>query len=204
MTRDTLRKDISAVVGKRLSHILGTEEECLRLAEIFSLTEEETEQLATAALLHDITKRFSREEHLAYLEAIGREVGEDFLRSEKTLHALTGAFYAREHYPEAVDDAVFSAILFHTTGREDMSLLQKLLYLADYIEPTRTFPDCVTLRQYFYDRIGNGDRMKALNDTLIFSFDMTISDLLKGRCPIHSDTVAAWNFLVSEEEKGAK
>jgi len=199
MTRDTLRNEIAKVVGKRLAHILGTEEECLRLAALFSLSEEETEQLATAALLHDITKRFSREEHLSYLDALGREVGEDFLRSEKTLHALTGAFYAREHYPDMVDDAVFSAILFHTTGRADMSLLQKLLYLADYIEPTRTFPDCVTLRQYFYDRIEHGDRMKVLNDTLIVSFDMTISDLLKERRPIHSDTVAAWNFLVSEK-----
>ena len=201
MTRDTLRNEISQVVGKRLRHILSTEEECLRLAALFSLSEEETEELAVAALLHDITKRFSREEHLAYLSAMGKTAGEDFLRAEKTLHALTGAYYAREHYPEVTDDAVFSAILYHTTGCAAMTLLQKLLYLADYIEPTRTFPDCVTLRSFFYDRIEQGDRMQVLHDTLILSFDMTISDLLKQRCPIHSDTVAAWNFLTSKGDQ---
>ncbi len=202
MTRDALRQEISLVVGKRLRHILGTEEECLRLAAIFSLSEKETERLATAALLHDITKRFSREEHLAYLQDKGVLVGEDFLRAEKTLHALSGAHYAREHYPDVTDGAVFDTILCHTTGRADMTLLQKLLYLADYIEPNRTFPDCVTLRQYFYGRIEGGDAPRAvLHDTLVLSFDMTISDLLKARCPIHSDTVAAWNFLTSKGEK---
>ena len=195
--RDRIRNEIGAYVGdKRLRHVLGVEAECLSLAVLFGLTGEETEQLARAALLHDITKGFSREEHLAYLDRIGVPVPEDTLRSEKTLHALSGAFFARETYPEAVDDAVFSAILFHTTGREDMSLLQKLMYLADYIEPTRTFPDCVTLRRFFYDRIATGDRYEVLNETLIRSFDMTIADLIERREPIHRDTIAARNFLL--------
>ena len=201
MTREALRKDIAPTVGKRIRHILGTEEECLRLAALFSLSERETERLSIAALLHDITKHFSREEHLAYLSAKGLSVGEDFLRAEKTLHALTGAHYAREHYPEVTDEVIFETILYHTTGCADMTLLQKLLYLADYIEPNRTFSDCVTLRQYFYDRIETEDRMKVLHDTLVLSFDLTISDLLKQRCPIHGDTVAAWNFLTSKGEK---
>jgi nicotinate-nucleotide adenylyltransferase len=201
MTREILRQELAPIVGKRIRHILSTEEECLRLAALFSLSEEETEKLATAALLHDITKHFSREEHLAYLAEQGIAVGEDFLCAEKTLHALTGAYYPRERYPELVDYTVFGTILYPTTGCADMTLSQKLLYLADYIEPNRTFPDCVTLRQYFYDRIERGSRRQVLHDTLVLSFDMTVSDLLKQRCPIHSDTVAAWNFLTS---KGAE
>ena len=81
-----------------------------------------------------------------------------------------------------------------------MSLLQKLMYLADYIEPTRTFPDCVALRKFFYDRIGTGDREAVLRETLILSFDMTISDLIAHKEPIHRDTVAARNFLLDEEK----
>lgn len=200
MTREMIRNEMKTTVReRRIPHILGTEEECLRLAQIFSLDEKKTEQLVTAAILHDITKHFSKGEHLSYMETLGRTVDESFLLSEKTLHALTGAYYAREHFPEAVDDEVFTAIRFHTTGRADMTLLEKLLYLADYIEPTRTFPDCVTLRQYFYGRLEEGDPQTVLHDTLILSFDMTISDLLKLRCPIHPDTVAARNFLVSQE-----
>lgn len=202
MTRDTIRNEIKATVReRRLPHILGTEAECLRLAGLFALDERQTEQLATAALLHDITKHFSGDEHLAYMETLGETVDESFILSEKTLHALTGAYYARQHFPEAVDDAVFSAIRFHTTGRADMTLLEKLLYLADFIEPTRTFPDCVALRQYFNDRIAENDPEAVLHDTLILSFDMTISDLIKLRCPIHPDTVAARNFLVAQEDR---
>ena len=202
MTRDTIRNEIKTMVKeRRLPHILGTETECLRLAKLFALDEGQTEQLATAALLHDITKHFSADEHLAYMETIGQTVDESFLLSEKTLHALTGAYYARQHFPEAVDDAVFAAIRFHTTGRADMTLLEKLLYLADFIEPTRTFPDCVALRQYFDDRMAENDPERVLNDTLILSFDMTISDLIQLRCPIHPDTVAARNFLLAQEDR---
>ncbi len=201
MTQDMLRNEIRSFIGeKRLPHVWGTEAECKRLAKLFSLSQEDTDQLCAAALLHDITKYFSVSEHRAYMERIGKPIDESFLRSEKTLHALTGAFFAREHFPEVTTDTVFSAILFHTTGKADMSLVQKLLYLADYIEPTRTFSDCVALRRYFYDNITGGERLRVLNETLIRSFDMTISDLITQRCPIHPDTVAARNDLVSQEK----
>ena len=201
MNREKIIEKVSEFVGeKRLIHILGTETECKRLAEIFSLSGEETEKLKVAALLHDITKGFSVKEHCEYMEKIGREFSEENLKSEKTLHAITGAFMAKELFSELADDLVFSAILFHTTGKEDMSLPQKLLYLADYIEPNRTFKDCVELRKYFYDRIENEDREKVLDDTLTLSFDLTISDLIKNGCIIHSDTVKARNYLVSHKK----
>ncbi len=202
MNREKIIEKVSEFVGaRRIHHIIGTEEECARLAKIFSLSEEETEKLKTAALLHDITKGFSVKEHREYIEKLGREFPPENLKSEKTLHAITGAFMARELFPELTDDLVFSAILFHTTGKEDMSLPQKLLYLADYIEKTRTFEDCVYLRDYFYGRIEQEDKEAVLNDTLILSFDLTIKDLIKNGCLIHSDTVKARNFLVLEKKK---
>lgn len=201
MNRDGLRNEIVNYVGeRRLPHVLGTERECLALASLFGLSDEETEKLAAAALLHDITKGFTTAEHIEFMESRGRSIDEKNLRSDKTLHALTGAFMARELYPELTDDTVFSAILFHTTGKEDMSLTQKLMYLADYIEPTRSFDDCIKLRNYFYGNIESGSKLKVLNDTLILSFDMTIENLIKQRNPIHPDTVAARNYLISRED----
>ncbi len=198
MNRAGLRKEIVPLVGdKRMPHVLGTEEECLRLAGLFRLSETDTERLATAALLHDITKRLTTEEQLLFLSTRGMTVGEDTLRSEKTLHAVTGAELARERYPSLTDDAVFGAIRWHTTGRAGMTLLEKLLYLADYIEPTRRFEDCVKLRECFYARSGEEDLLPVLDDTLILSFDMTIGDLLRQRRPIHPDTVSARNELLA-------
>lgn len=200
--RDTLRKDILLyVTEKRYPHILGTEEECVRLADIFSFSDSEKEELAVAALLHDITKRFTTDEHVKYMEGIGKPIPKENLTFEKTLHALTGAYFAREKYPELVNDRIFSAIYYHTTGKGNMSLFEKLLYLADYIEPTRTFYDCVKIRERFYNAIKNAknenEKINVLNDTLLFSLDLTIDDLKKQGCSIHSDTIEAREYLIS-------
>lgn len=184
------------VPKKRLRHIFGTEEEALRLSEIFGLDDGDKEKLRISALLHDITKYYTRDEHIAYLEGQGVSIDPDTLENEKTMHQLSGAFKAKELFPSLVDGTVFDAIRYHTTGRADMTLSEKLMYLADYIEPNRTFPDCVTLREYFYGRIESGeDKFKALCDTMIKSFEMTVNDLMNNGHPVHRDTTEAMEFL---------
>ena len=188
------------VPKKRLKHIFGTEEEALRLALIFELSPEEAEKLRIAALLHDITKYYTAEEHVKYLEGMGVKIDPDTLKSEKTLHQLSGAYRAKELFSDLVDETVFNAIRYHTTGRENMSLTEKLMYLADYIEPNRTFPDCVTLRDYFYKKINDGeDRNAVLIDTMIRSLEMTIADLAQSSHAVHSDTLKALDFLKGEK-----
>lgn len=197
MNRDALRKEIVNFVGeKRVPHVLGTEKECLELAGIFGMSDADREKLAFAALLHDITKSFTPEEHEAFAQSRRLCLPGANTDSPKTLHAVTGAYMAEELFPDDVDDTVFSAIRWHTTGKADMTLTEKLMYLADYIEPTRTFPDCVKLREYFYSRIGEDDKISVLDDTLILSFDMTVTELIESGQPIHPDTVAARNYLI--------
>lgn len=199
MTKELREQIQGEYLPRRLPHIDGTAAECRSLAALFSLSESDTERLCAAALLHDCTKRWSREEHLRYLAEQGVKPDEDTLRAEKTLHAVTGALYAAEKYPTLIDAPLQIAIRYHTTGRKEMSLPEKLLYLADYIEPNRTFPTCVTLRRCFYDRIGTAeDRVKCLDEILLLSFEMTIAELLREEQPIHPDTVAARNFLLSQ------
>ncbi len=201
MNKEQLRNEILSRVGeKRFKHILGTEKKCIRLAEIFGLPDTEAEQLSTAAVLHDITKNLSVNEHIELMSRLGKSIPKENLRGEKTLHALTGAYLARELYPEFTDDNVFDAIYCHTTGKANMKLFDKLLYLADYIEPTRTFDDCVRLREFFYRNIGKEDKLSVLDETMILSFDMTIKDLLETGRTIHPDTVSARNYLVSKGE----
>lgn len=198
MKTDVIRREIAGHMGeRRLPHVLGVEEECGRLAELFALSSQDRERLIIAALLHDITKYYSEEEHLRFLEGKGVFLTDDSRRCVKTLHALSGAYRARELYPDAVDEEVFTAIRYHTTGRAGMGLLEKLLYLADYIEPTRTFEDCVELRNYFYDRLEKGlPKEQVLNEALLLSLDMTLADLTKQNKPIHVDTLEAKADLV--------
>ena len=151
-----------------------------------------------AALLHDITKYLTRDEHLAFLDSVGVTPDEGTLASDKTLHQMSGAYMARKLYPDYVDDAVFDAIRYHTTGKADMSLLTKLMYLCDFIEPTRTFPDCVKLRAIFYEMIEKGNKLRILDEIMLIALDMTIADLKENGHPIHSDTEKAREYIIEK------
>ena len=105
---------------------------------------EDPEDAAEAGILHDITKRLSDDEQLRLAEKYGIVLNAADLAAPKTLHALTGAWFAREHF--GVPDNIFSAIEWHTTGRAGMAALEKIVYLADFIEPTRDFPGVQDVR----------------------------------------------------------
>lgn len=200
MDRKTIEAEVKKRVGeKRFCHILGTENECIRLAGIFDLCDDDTKKLSYAALMHDITKEMSRDEQIALMDSLGRSFDEHTLQNDKTLHAVSGAFLARSIFPDVTDDVVFTSILFHTTGKEDMSIYQKILYLADYIEPTRSNSSCVGLRNYFEDMLSKHPPYEALDKALVYSFNMTIRHLLDTDEYIHPDTVAARNFLIKKE-----
>lgn len=199
----TLRERIKDYIGgKRLSHTYGVEREIAKLSAVFDPDDEY--ELRAAALLHDITKPLKPDEQLELCDKYGIPYTDSDRLMPKTFHARTGEETVRREFPEFASGLVCSAILYHTTGRADMTMPEKLLYLADYIEDTRTFPDCVELRGYFWDRIplakDDGAKQAVLRDTLIISFDMTIKGLIGDGTPIHRDTVEARNFLIEERE----
>lgn len=202
---DSLYKAVNKYVYfKRRRHIFSTEDEALALADIFELTPTEKEELRASAVLHDLTKAYSYDSHMSYLNKLGIDIDEDTKRSEKTLHQLSGAYLSRELFPERVNDRVFNNIKYHTTGRADMTLSEKLMYLADYIEKTRTFPDCVTLREYFYKNIAlsnnMNEKLKVLDDTVLISLEMTVKDLNENGFPVHHLTNEAMEYLKKEEK----
>lgn len=196
---ETIRQALPGYIsGKRLEHTYAVERESAALAQIFSLTEEDTETLCKAALLHDITKTRTTEEQTELCRRFGIPYGETDLAAPKTFHAMTGAALAKADFPGLVTDTVCLAIRSHTVGRAGMTLLEKLLFLADYIEDTRTFEDCVTLRALFYDDLpaGREARLRHLDRVLVTAFDMTLSDLQKNGAIISPQTVAARNDLL--------
>ena len=96
------------------------------------------------------------------------------------------------------------AIIAHPDAGKT-SLTEKLLYLADYIDESRTFPNCVLLRRFFWDAkpaaLPLDERLALLHKTLILSFDMTVRDLLSENALIAQDTVLARNDLLTQEAK---
>ena len=196
--RETVREQMSP---KRFHHTAAVEDMVTRLATLYC--PEEIPALRAAALLHDITKEYDIQTQIGLLKRAGKRVsaGDEF--SHKTFHARTAALLIPDNYPAFSCETVVNAVRWHTTGREGMALTEKLLYLADYIDESRLFPDCVRLRAFFWDahpeRMNHDERRIHLRRTLIMSFDMTMRALLSEGAVISPDTALARNELVLEE-----
>lgn len=172
---------LSYLKHRRIPHVLGTEQEAIRLAQRYGA---DVEKARRAALLHDCTKKLEMEEQLALCEKYGMELDELEQVALKLLHSKTGAAIARDVF--GVDDEIYSAIYYHTTGRANMTLLEKIIYLADYIEPTRDFPDVDVLRKACYEDLDKG---------LLLGLEMSIEEMQRMGNPVHHATVEARDAL---------
>lgn len=176
----------------RYEHTLSVAAECKRLAALFSVDEE---KLVTAAYLHDITKEMPTDMQISLCREYGIALDESTLNSPKTLHSFSAPALIMRDMPELAHPDVITAVTYHTTGRANMGIYEKLLYLADYIEPKRTFDDCIAVRELFNKN--EGDPYKRLDDAILLSLKYTVSDLVsKGRY-IHIETIKAYNWLLS-------
>ena len=204
ITEDTLsqlRADMMTRLStKRFRHTVAVEEAVTRLCALYC--PEDTERMRAAALLHDLTKEYSDEEQMALCARLGLEVKAEERASPKTFHARTAAALIPEIYPALDDPLILSAVRWHTTGRAGMTLHERLLYLADYIDDSRTFFTCVLLRRYFWGadpkEMDAEGRARLLRETLILSFDLTIRDLLEEGRPVALETTEARNALLLE------
>lgn len=199
---DELRVSIQKSMSpKRYSHTCAVETMVARLCELFC--PENTTELRAAALLHDLTKEESLEKQLQLCREFDIIVQSGDVLAPKTFHAKTAAALIGRDYPDFASEAVVSAVRWHTTGHAEMTLGEQLLYLADYIDDSRMFPDCVRLRNYFWRAdpaaMDECARMAHLYDTLIMSFDMTMRHLLDENATISLDTILARNALIEKK-----
>lgn len=188
---------------KRFRHTIEVEKMAVTLGEIF--LPDKINLLRAAALLHDITKEYSFEMQIKLCAQYDLDIKEENYYAPKTLHAITAAACIEREYPEFASEEVIGCVRWHTTGRADMELSEKLIYLADYIDMSRDFEDCVRLRNYFFGadmtNLSHEEKLNHLDDTLIMSYNMTISGLAEGDRVISSDTVAARNALILAKKK---
>ena len=203
---DTLRASVAAEMSeKRFRHTAEVEKMVARLAALY--VPQKTLLLRAAALLHDITKEYATADQLRLCAVHGLAVTENDLGAPKTFHARTAAAEIPYRYPDFADEEIVRCVRYHTTGRRGMTLEEKLVYLADYIDLSRTFDDCVTLRNAFFEakpeEMSSAERLSHLDDVLILSFDMTIRALLADGAPISPDTFEARNGLMAGKGRRA-
>ena len=169
----------------RVPHVAGCEREAVKLAGRWG---EDAGDAAEAGILHDITKKLTMPEQLKLAEKYG--IVFDALEREniKLTHAITGAALSRELF--GVTDRVYDAIRWHTTGRPDMTKLEKIIYLADYVEPTRDFPGVEPLRELCYE---------DLDAAMALGLRMSLDELAAAGIEPHRDSVEAYRWYRKEK-----
>ena len=129
----------------RVAHVLGCRDTAVELAKLWGADETDA---ARAGLLHDITKALDGPLQLTLCRDYGILLDTFSTENPKTLHALTGSLVADRIFGE--NEAVVAAIRSHTTGKASMNTLEKIIYVADYMEPNRNFPGVEELRRLAY------------------------------------------------------
>ena len=159
---------VSLLKPNRVKHVLGCRDTAAELARKWGADETDA---ARAGLLHDITKALDGPLQLTLCSQYGIMLDEFSHNNPKTLHALTGSLVAERIFGE--NQAVVDAIASHTTGKGNMNTLEKIIYVADYMEPNRDFPGVEELRSLAY---------KDLDKALKMGLEMTLSMLkIQGR-----------------------
>ena len=181
---DTIRSLLSE---RRFLHTLGVARAAVRIAN--AVDEALAAKAKVAAMLHDVTKEMDQQ---ALVEKYGISLSDDDTRSPEILHAITAVPYVSEHFPEFAAEEILSAIRSHTTGDENMSILAKIIFVADYIEEGRKYAASKELRHRLYSELdasqNESEALLALNKAVVSSIDYTLAHLESRGGFIHQKT----------------
>ena len=176
---------------RRYIHSIGVMESAVSLAERFG---GDIDKARIAGLLHDCAKEVDKDEAVKLCDELGIDI-DDAKRVQKgLLHADLGAELIKTEY-DISDSEIYDAIKYHTMGRENMTMLDKIIYLADFIEPSRRdFEGLTELRKLC---------MEDLDEAMLFAINLSISFVLNKGKVLHKQTLATRDYFQKlKEEKG--
>ena len=180
---DGLRESVlSRLSAKRFRHTVAVEQMVVRLCELYCPGQ--TARLRAAALLHDLTKEWTTAQQESFLAEHGIPCDPDLKAAPALYHGLTASLLVPEQFPELSHPLLLSAVCKHTAGDVEMNLYDKLLFVADYIEPGRDFTPCVRARKRFYKNLPQKpeDRPAYLAREVLAIMDESICNLIaKGK-----------------------
>ncbi|MEG1834904.1 MAG: bis(5'-nucleosyl)-tetraphosphatase (symmetrical) YqeK [Oscillospiraceae bacterium] len=191
---DTQRNDeFLEEIKKRLTkarfyHSLNVADEAKKLAEFYGA---DKEKAFTAGLVHDIMKDTDKNEQLRILEKNGISLTNTEKDNPKLWHAISGAVFLEKEL-NVTDKEIISAVRFHTTGKENMTLIEKIIYIADYIAADRNYQGIEIMREKAY---------KSLELAMLEGLSFTITYNIKKAVSIHEDSIKCYNEIVREEKK---
>lgn len=191
LEEEIIRKLKTNLDEERFTHSLGVMKTAVKLAENYGA---DIKKAKIAGLLHDCAKCLDTVSQLKIAESFGI-LQDDVVKHERALiHGPVGAILAKREYG-ITDTEILRAIKIHTTGDINMSMLEKIIFLSDFIEPGRCFPGVDELRAKAF---------KNINDAIVDAFDSTIRYVLKKRSLLHPKTISARNSILMQKESEGK
>lgn len=178
----------SRLSSYRANHSFCVAESAVELCERFG---GDKEKAYVAGLLHDVMKEEDNNTQLQYMQKVGIIVSTLEKMSPKLYHAISGAAYCR-FVLGIDDDEIISAIRYHTTGKQNMSQLEKIIFLADFISADRSYDDIEVIRD---------KAKKSLDEAILYGVQYTIKELADKEAPIHEDTLALYNQLTLDRKR---
>lgn len=172
----------------RFTHSLGVADKAKELAALYGQNED---RAYFAGLVHDITKNTPYEEQLQIIENGGIILNSEEKNNRKLLHAISGSVYIEKELG-VTDKEIISAVRYHTTGKCNMTVFEKIIYIADFISAERSFSGVEFMRELAFE---------SLDKAAMFALEFCIPDLVSKRQALHLDSVKLYNELI---EKGIK
>ena len=201
---DLLRSSVEERLSKkRFSHTLGVENMAVRIGE--KCLPDSLDIIRAAALLHDISKEYSEAEHFGLINHHNIKLSE-YEKNEPALwHSVTAPLAVIEDYPEFADPVILSAVRNHTVGSPDMSVLDEIILLSDYIEEGRTYDNCVNLRKDFLAELNDltdpDECINALHRAVARSLDNNIKEFTSRGKAFHVNSQLARDAVLAKSER---
>ena len=175
---------------KRYIHSLNVAAAAVLLAKRFGADEDKA---YVAGLLHDITKNETDENQLQILQSGGIILTDTQKNNPKLWHAMSGMVYLRDTLG-VTDEEILGAVRWHTTGKAGMTLLEKVIFIADYISVERDYPDVDVMRRL---------SETSLDAAALYALKFSLRHLSEKEMPICEDSVAYYNELIISKQKGS-
>lgn len=183
---DYIESRVSLMINeRRLKHCKNVEKEAIRLGALMGI---DIGKCKVAAIAHDCAKEFSNEQLIAKAKEYGIEIDPIQQSFPQLLHGPVGAMYCKRELLIS-DEEIINAIWYHTTGRENMTPLGKVIYLADITEEERNFPEVEKIREL---------ASKDLTKALILTCNSTLIHVIQKNFLVHPLTIQFRNSLLME------
>ena len=193
---EEVRKRLSE---KRFNHTVSVAECAVKLADFCE--PESKFEAEIASLLHDITKEHSADWHIDLLTREKYSLDSEDVSNPGVLHSFTAPYVIKSDFREYANDKILSAARNHTLGAPEMTVLDEIVFLADFIEETRTYDASVELRKYVYGNMKDGqieNNVLILHKACIIAIEKTVINLINTNKPINSKNILTRNALLGK------